>query len=382
MMIHRLPWRQLTKEKLRLLAACAGITFAVLLQLMQFGFRDALYTSSTLVHTRLMADLVLTSSQYEFIVAPGTFPRQRLYEAQMFEQVASVGSMQMGIVPFKDPVTRRDRQVLMLAFSPDNPAFDLASMHAEVDKLRLADTAFFDASSRSDFRPVIERVRKDGSVRAEVAGRRIEINGLFDLGVSFTGNAHMITSDATFRRLMHRPEGATDVGLVRLKPGSDVAAVQTALTAALPPDVKVMTPRQFADLELSYWNKNSPIGFVFNLGVLVGLFVGAVIVYQILYTDVSSHLPEYATLKAMGYRDHSLSLVVLQQAVILSVLGFPVGFVLAQGLYAIARQATGLPIVMTVARVVMVFGLTVLMCGMSGLLAMRKLKSADPADAF
>ncbi len=382
MIIRRLPWRQLKYEQLRLLAAAAGITFAVLLQLMQFGFRDALYTSSTLVHTRLLADLVMTSSQYEFIVSTGTFPRQRLFEAMKFPEVESVGSMQLGIVPFKDPITRRDRQVLMLAFSPDDPAFNLVLMHADADKLRLADTAFFDARSRSDFRPVIERVRNEGTVRAEVAGRRIEIAGLFDLGVSFTGNAHMITSDSTFRRLMHRPEGAVDIGLLRLKPGSDVGAVRTALIAALPPDVKVMTPLQFAELELGYWNKNSPIGFVFNMGVVVGLFVGAVIVYQILYTDVSSHLPEYATLKAMGYEDRALSLVVLQQALILSLIGYPVGFVLAEALYAIARQATGLPIVMTIPRVVLVFALTVGMCGGSGLLAVRKLRSADPADAF
>jgi putative ABC transport system permease protein len=381
-MIHRLPWRQLTYEKFRLLAAGAGITFAVLLQLMQFGFLDALYTSSVLVHTRLLADLVITSAQYEYIVSTGTFPRRRLYEAQMFKQVESVGSLQMGIVPFRDPVTRQDHQVLLLAVSPDNPAFDLALLNADPEKIRIADAVLFDGRSRSGFLPVIERVRREGAIRTDMAGRRIEIAGLFDLGVSFSGNAHMITSDSTFRQIMHRSEGSTDVGLVRLRPGSDIDAVRTALAAALPPDVKIMTRQQFADLELGYWNRNSPIGFIFNLAVLVGLFVGAVIVYQILYTDVSDHLPQYATLKAIGYRDQALSLVVLQQALILSVLGFPVGFVLAQGLYLVTRAATGLPIVMTGARVVMVFGLTVLMCGASGLLAMRKLKSADPADAF
>lgn len=381
-MIHRLPWRQLTYEKFRLLAAGAGITFAVLLQLMQFGFLDALYTSSVLVHTRLLADLVITSAQYEYIVSTGTFPRRRLYEAQMFKQVESVGSLQMGIVPFRDPVTRQDHQVLLLAVSPDNPAFDLALLNADPEKIRIADAVLFDGRSRSGFLPVIERVRREGAIRTDMAGRRIEIAGLFDLGVSFSGNAHMITSDSTFRQIMHRSEGSTDVGLVRLRPGSDIDAVRTALAAALPPDVKIMTRQQFADLELGYWNRNSPIGFIFNLAVLVGLFVGAVIVYQILYTDVSDHLPQYATLKAIGYRDQALSLVVLQQALILSVLGFPVGFVLAQGLYLVTRAATGLPIVMTGARVVMVFGLTVLMCGASGLLAIRKLKSADPADAF
>lgn len=381
-MLHRLPWRQLTYDKLRLFAAGAGITFAVLLQLMQFGFRDALFISSVLVHDRLRADLFMISPQYEFIVASESFPRQRLNTALGFTDVESIGSMQVGITLFRNPVTRHDHQVLLLAFSPDNPAFDLASMNGDVNSIRVPDAVLFDARSRAEFRSLIESVRNEGPLRAEIAGQRIDLTGLFDLGVSFTGNAHMITSDSTFRRLLHRPEGSIDVGLVRLKPGSDVDAVRAALAAALPNDVTVLTRRQFADLEQSYWNRNQPIGFIFNMAVVVGLSVGAVIVYQILYTDVTNHLPEYATLKAMGYRDRALSLVVLQQALILSVLGFPVGFILAEGLYSGARQMTGLPIVMTAARAFMVFGLTVLMCGMSGLLAMRKLKSADPADAF
>jgi putative ABC transport system permease protein len=381
-MIHRLPWQQLTHEKLRLLAACAGITFAVLLQLMQFGFRDALYTSSTLVHTRLLADLVISNAHYEYIVSPGTFPRRRIYEALKFAEVESVSSLHIGILPFKSPETRLDHQILLLGLEPDSPAFDLASMNADVDQIRRADTAFFDARSRASFLPVIEHIRREGVVRTDVAGRRIDLTGLFDLGVSFTGNAHMITSDTTFRQLTHRAEGTVEVGLVRLKPGSDVERVRAALALSLPPDVRVMTRAQFAELELEYWNNNSPIGFVFNLGVIVGLFVGAVIVYQILYADVSDHLAEYATLKAMGYADRALSLVVLQQALILSVIGFPVGFVLAEVLYALGRQATGLPIVMTGPRAAYVFALTVLMCAGSGLLAMRKLRSADPADAF
>lgn len=381
-MLHRLPWRQLTYEKLRLLAAAAGITFAVLLQLMQFGFRDALYVSSVLVHDRLRADLVMISPQYEFIVASESLPRQRLNTALGFKEVDSVGSMQMGIALFRNPVTRLDHQVLILAFSPDNPAFDLASMNGDVNQLRMPDAVLFDARSRAEFRPMIELVRSGSPVRADIAGQRIDLAGLFDLGVSFTGNAHMITSDTTFRRLLRRPEGAIDIGLIRLKPGSDVGAVRAGLMAVLPNDVQVLTRQEFADLEMSYWNRNQPIGFIFNMALVVGLSVGAVIVYQILYTDVSDHLPEYATLKAMGYRDRALSFVVLQQALILSVLGFPVGFLLAVGLYSLSRQTTGLPIFMTTARATMVFGLTVLMCGVSGLLAMRKLKSADPADAF
>ena len=77
-MLYQLAWLQLVAEKRRLLAALAGISFAVMLQLMQFGFRDAMFESATALHDRLVADLILTSSLYENVVSPGRIPERRL----------------------------------------------------------------------------------------------------------------------------------------------------------------------------------------------------------------------------------------------------------------------------------------------------------------
>lgn len=380
-MIRRLAWRQLTHERLRFAAAVAGITFAVVLQLQQFGFRDALYSAATFVHNRLNADLVITSAQYEFIVESRAFPRRRLYEAQRSADVESVAALLVALAPFKDPITRKDHVALLLGISPDEQVFVPGSLPGDLDQLRIPETMLFDARSRRQFRPLVQRIRQ-GAVATEMAGRRLAMTGLFELGASFTGNVHLMTSDTTLRRVLDRSEGVIEIGLVRLKPGSDVARARAELAAAMPPDVRVMTRREFADLDITYWDRNSPIGFIFSLGVLVGLMVGSVIVYQILYTDVTNHLPEYATLKAMGYRDRALAAVVLQEALILSVLGFPIGVAISQVLYAIGRDATGLPIHMTATRAALVFGLTLAMCAASGLIAMRKLRAADPADAF
>jgi putative ABC transport system permease protein len=114
----------------------------------------------------------------------------------------------------------------------------------------------------------------------------------------------------------------------------------------------------------------------------MGFIVGTVIVYQILYSEVSDHLAEYATLKAMGYTQTYLLLVVLQEAFILATLGYIPGFAIAMIQYNLARSATLLPIFMTVSRAVTVLILTILMCFISGAIAVRKLKSADPADIF
>ena len=132
---------------------------------------------------------------------------------------------------------------------------------------------------------------------------------------------------------------------------------------------------------ISYLGDGLPI-FCLFLGLILGLFVGLIIVYQILYTDVTDHLGEYATLKAMGYRDGFLAWIVVQESAILSIFGFLPGLAIAYWVYHLAASATLLPLQMTRSRIVMVYLLTLAMCAVSGLLAVRRLRSADPAEIF
>ena len=200
---------------------------------------------------------------------------------------------------------------------------------------------------------------------------------------SFAADGNLITSDSTFLRLFpERQPHEIDIGLLKLKANTDIQQVRSALQARLPKDVLVLTLDQLTTREKNYWANGSPIGFIFGIGTLIGFIVGLVIVYQILYSDVSDHLPEYATLKAMGYSDNYLVSVLVQEALILAVLGFFPGFMLSTGLYLVTKSATLLPIGMTLSRALLVLVLTIIMCTASGGVALRKLQSADPADVF
>ena len=90
-------------------------------------------------------------------------------------------------------------------------------------------------------------------------------------------------------------------------------------------DVDVLTRDEMVAREKWFWWTNTPIGFAFGAGVVLGFVVGMVICYQILASDVADHLPEYATLKAIGYPNRYLSLVVLQESLILAAAGFVPG---------------------------------------------------------
>jgi putative ABC transport system permease protein len=146
--------------------------------------------------------------------------------------------------------------------------------------------------------------------------------------------------------------------------------------------VLVLTRAEFMDLEREYWNKTTPIGYIFAFGAVMGLIVGLIIVYQILFADVQDHLKEYATLKAMGYTHGYLRNVVLQEAIILAVLGFLPGMGIAHLVFTKGADATRLPLEMSLDSALSVFALTVAMCAGSGLMALRKLRAVDPAEVF
>lgn len=381
-MLHKLAWSQLITEKRRLAAALAGIAFAVMLQLAQFGFRDALFESATVFHRHLVGDLIMTSSQYENEVTTGSVTRRRLSQVLGAPSVESVTRVDLGAATFKNVVNGKNKMIIVIGYEPDLMALDIPEVNANARLLKIPDVALFDAQARPEFGPVVDMFREQKLVTTEVAGRRTEIQGLFDLGVSFAGNGHLVVSDATFRKMFNRSESVFEFGLIRLKPGTDILAAQADLARRVPNDVTILTRTEMNDLEKRFWNSATPIGFIFILGAAVGLLVGVVIVYQILYTDVSDHLAEYATMKAMGFSDRHLYIVVLDEALVLSVFGFPIGLGLAQLIYMGTRSATHLPVEMTVARASMVFGLTVFMCVASGFVAVRKLRSADPAEVF
>jgi putative ABC transport system permease protein len=211
----------------------------------------------------------------------------------------------------------------------------------------------------------------------------LEVVGLIGIGPSFGADGNVVMGEVNFRRVVkERQVSAIDLVAIRLAPGADPQAAKRRLEQALPPDVMVLTQPELVAWERRYWEDATPIGFIFMFGSLMGLIVGMVIVYQILFSDVASHLREYATLKAMGYSDAHLARVVLSAALLLAGLGFLPGFAVSVALYDFVGRGTFLPLAMEPARALAVFGMIFAMCAAAGLLAVRKLRDANPADMF
>lgn len=378
-----LGWLQLSHDKGRMAVAIAGIAFADVLMFMQLGFQNALYSSNTRLHQTLQTDLVLMNPQGRNLLNLSSIPRRRLYQAMNVPGVKSADPLYVKLANWKVPETRRETSIMVLGFNPDRPAFTLPEVNQKLNSIKLPDTVLFDRASRGDYQAAIAQISQGKAVKTEIDRRTITIEGLFTIGASFAADGALITSDQNYLRLFPKQDAASvNAGLIELQPGADLVEVQQVLKAHLPSDVKVLTKQEFIEFEKNYWAKNTAIGFVFNLGVAMGFVVGVIIVYQVLSTDVSDHMGEYATFKAMGYRNVYLLGIVFEEALILSVLGFLPGVGVSIGLYHLTRNATNLPLYMTILRALAVLILNMVMCSISGAIATRKLQAADPADMF
>ena len=381
-------WLQLKHQKVRLLVALSGVIFSVVIIFMQLGIRDALFDSAVRFHQSLQGDIFLISPRSTALIAMKSFPERRLLQSLAFDEVDYVSPIYLDFAQWKNPNTRNYwRNIFVLGINLRHPVLNLPGITENIEKLKMPNTVLFDQGSRSEFGTIAQDFRRDGSVSTELGNpngnRKVNVVGLFQFGTSFGSDGNLVTSHINFLRIFdNRQKGFIDVGLIKLKPDQDIQRTLEKLRKYLPKDVRVLSKSEFVNFEKKYWQTSTAIGFIFNLGVALGIIVGVVVVYQILYTNVSEHLSEYATLKAMGYRHRYLLSMVLQQAFLIAVLGYIPGFLIANIQYEFTKNATLLPVNMSLDRAVFVFILTLVMAFVSGATAVKKLQDADPADIF
>jgi putative ABC transport system permease protein len=376
--------RNVLADKRRLARSAAGIAFAVLLMMVELGFRSAFIESMLLAMRQLDGDIMLVSAtKYQFD-RRAPFSRRQLYEARSVPGVDTAGPVYVERIlsVWKNPQNHRLFAVLVFAFDPDQPVFLLPEVADKLDALRQPDTVMVDRRARS-----VLGVASTGT-ETELARRRVRVVGTFWLGPNFFTDGNLIMSDRNFHKLLGggSPDSTDlpdiEVGVIKVLPGHDVVQVQQAIRAALPANVAVLTKDELIDRERRFHASVSPVGPIFNVGTLVGFAVGIMICYQILFSELSDQLSQYATLKAMGYPDRFLTNVVLQQAVFYALVGYGPAWILCFLLFRLLSDVVLLPMGMTADLTAISLALTLVMCIAAALIAVRRVIAADPADVF
>ncbi|MDJ1181908.1 ABC transporter permease DevC [Roseofilum casamattae] len=370
-------WHNLVKVKSRLIIAIAAIGFSVSLIFLQLCFLGALLKGATSLYDNLQFDLVLVSPKTPELLSLSSFPRRRLYQAERIASVESIAPIYLTFRFWRNVENYRRRGILIIGINPDRAIFQDPNLNEQLVTIREQDTVLMSELSRDEYGP------RSVGLETELGDRQTRITGLFTMSNSLRANGIVITSIPNFLRYAQNYSiEQINLGLIQLKTGTNPDAVVAELRDLLPKDVLVMNRSEAEIRDRQFWLRSTSLGLIVIVAVITAIVVGTVVVYQILDADVSEHLSEYATLKAMGYSNRDLSGIVLKEGAILAVLGYLPGLLVGIALYQAIYQATRLPIQLTSLEVIGVFLATLTMCSTSALVALRKIFLADPADIF
>ena len=372
-----LAWRILSYDKRRTALALIGIFMAILLVFVELGFFYAVPRGGLLLYDNMRFDLLMASNNYEYQAQPGAFPLSQLDRVRASPDVQQVAPIYFGYTKWKSGEGGLWPDVFVIGFDPASHIFTPESINLQTNALERAETVLVDSSTRPMFGPL------DTGRVVEIDDHKFTIGGRYVLGTGFMGLGVVMTSVANFARLFPlRGAGIVNLGAIQLKPGIDPDRAAGDLRKMIGSDVQIFTHQKLDAHETAYWTTRTSVGIIFGSGLLISFVVGIMIVYQIVSTQVSRQLPQFATLKAIGYRDRSLIATVSAMSLLIVVTGFVPALGAALGLYSVIRNQTLLPVAMSEMRLVAVFAAALIMALISALLSVGGLRRADPADVF
>lgn len=386
-----LAWKNLSHQPARTAVSVGGIAFAILLMFMQLGFLGAVGDTATNVYSRLRCDLIVRSPEYLHVYDARSVSDKAIGLLVTVPEVADVRTIDLTVADWQNPDTKQFRAIAVTGLDVDRPALSLPELQSQMFLLRRDDHVLIDRTSRPDFGPVdgVRFSAQDVGRITDVTARQVRIAGTVEMGTGLAANGAIFTSREGFRRIApFDHEGRASMILVSLRPGvmleSGRQSVLNRLRSVGGPLARadVLSLSDAIAAERYRWYVETPVGMIFGMGVALAVVVGGVICYMVLAADVIAHLPEYATLKAMGYGNGFLVRTLLAQGCYLACISLPPAALASTLLYHVTSALSGIEMRMTWQWLALVTALSFVMCSIAGLIALRKLSKAEPASLF
>ncbi len=388
--------KNLADRPSRTIVSALGIGFAIVLMFMQLGFMGAVGATATNVYGRALGDVVIRSPEYLQAYDPRSISTRLIGIVASLAEVAEVRTLDLGVTRWQNPISGEFRVVALMGIDPYFSALCLPELGDQASLIHRREYVLIDRTTRADFGPIDGKRFSGVDVGrdVEVTGKRVVIAGTFEMGTGLAANGAILLSHDGFNRIapdrqsVPANERRVSMLLVRLREGVDEKKGQAAIRKHLESlggtegGCDVLTIDEAVQAERWHWYVQTPVGVIFGVGVAMAVIVGGVICYMVLAADVIARLPEYATLKAIGYPNAYLVKVLLSQAALLAGIAFVPALVTSLGLYWATSKLSGIPIEMTMNRMLLVSGLSIAMCGSAGWMALRKMTKAEPANLF
>jgi len=365
----------LLQLRMRFVIAVAGTAMPILLLLLQLALVQAVRTEVTRLYNAFDFDLVLVPATYEYMFSNGSFDRVRLAQARAVEGVADTFSLNVVGGAWTDQDFQRSP--IMVVGVDNNPNFIAdPQIRDGIASLTTGNEVLVDRFSSSSLGPLVP------GTSARLDDRPVTISGQFSLGMFFYASGAAIIRNVNLPQLTGDSSGGVSFGLIAASPGSDPEIIRQKLLKALPPDVRVFSRHELLDDEQRFFLSTKPFGIMVEVGMIVAFLAGAVILWQVLSSEIMRRLNEFATLAAMGYSATFILGVGFCETFLLGLVSFlpaaVIGGIILEGL----ELTTHLPAWPDFRLWLELLGIVLLMCALCGISVAQRIARAEPASLF
>lgn len=368
-----LGWKNLVADRGRLAITLVGVTFAVVLMLVQsgiyFGFLNGV--SGVIDHSN--ADLWICMRETANADTALPMKDEEVLRVRSTPGIEWAERLTHGWASLR----LRDGTNIWAQVIGFNPETGIGGPWEMVEgsfaDLRRPGTYIVDEASV----PLMKGVRIGDKV--ENWGQKVEIVGISRGAKSYNTYPILFTSYRTAQTQSLELKNRIHFIMAKFEPGADRAATFERLTKMR--HYEVFTREGFSDKVRSYWATQTGIGIGIGITMVLGFIVGLVIVAQTMYSATMERLREYATLKAMGATNPEICSILLTQAVLVALGGYAVGALLALA-FKVLPTNTVIAIDLSAGLFVGGFLATLVMCLGASLLSVARVLKVDPASVF
>ena len=381
--------QQLRRQRTSTLLSLAGVTASLLVIFAQLGIERSVYYSATRIHRAVVADLVMVPAGFKSLQLHANVPAAMTDIVSANPSVARTSPFWFDIMSIGHTGMGAPRQIAWYAVDVERPAIDVPGLRENLYKLRVTRRILFDRDSRPYFGDLAEVAERGEEV--PVLGppdirqllRELFVVGTVSIGPNVVNDGAVVMSEATMAEVMgswysDRPA----IIALKLVPGADLLATRNQLNRALSGRAEVITHEEFENREKAYWSRETPVGYITDLGFVMGVMIGMVFIYYAQYQIIRFYLPEYAILKSLGYDWWFFLCMIGQIGAAIITPAFLVAFTLSRLVYGVAETALHLGMTMGLREMVIALFASLVMTAVSSVFAIRRLWKVDPIMLF
>ncbi|MBI2736166.1 MAG: hypothetical protein HYX38_06390 [Rhodospirillales bacterium] len=381
--------QQLKRQRTSTLLSLGGVTASLLVIFAQLGIERAVYESSVRLHRMVSGDLIIVPYGFKSMQLHAEVPVAVTDIIATNPSVSSYSPFWFGVMSLQHAGMPTSRRLAWYAVDPEKPAVDVPGLKENLHKLRETRRILFDRDSRPYFGDLAAQA--DSGTEYTVLGppdnrgllRQLFAVGTFAVGPNVLNDGAIMMSQETMAEVFgnwwsDRPAFIS----IHLAPGADVNAVRQQLNRTLVGRGEAIDKHEFEARERVYWSRETPVGYITDLGFVMGVMIGMVFIYYAQYQIIRFYLPEYAILKSLGYDWWFFLFMIGQIGAAIITPAFVVSFALGRGVYGITEAAMHLGMSMGLREMTVSLVACVIMTVVSSLFAIRRLWKVDPIMLF